>query len=100
MKIGVPDVAQQVKNPAGIHEEAGLIPGLSISGLRIGYCPELQCRSQMQLGSRVAVALIQPLTRELPYSTGTALKRHMKNYMKMNTSTHSPIYSGSPCSCR
>ena len=27
--IGVPIVAQQVKNPTGIHEDAGLIPGLT-----------------------------------------------------------------------
>ena len=27
-KQGVPVVAPQVKNPTGIHEDAGLIPGL------------------------------------------------------------------------
>ena len=26
---GVPVVAQQVKNPPGIHEDAGVIPGLT-----------------------------------------------------------------------
>ena len=29
MFCGVPIVAQQVKNPASIHEDAGLIPGLA-----------------------------------------------------------------------
>ena len=41
----------------GIHEDAGLIPGL-LSGLRIQCCHELQCRSQMWLGSGIAVAVV------------------------------------------
>ena len=53
--VAVPVVAQQVKNPTSIHEDAGLILG-SLSGLRIRRCRELWCRSQMQLGSCVAVA--------------------------------------------
>ena len=36
-------MAQQVKNPSGIHEDAGLIPGLT-SGLRIQCCHKLQGR--------------------------------------------------------
>ena len=32
-------------------------PLASLSGLRIRRCPELWCRSQMRLGSHVAVAL-------------------------------------------
>ena len=28
-KVGVPIVAQQVKNPTSIHEEVGSIPGLA-----------------------------------------------------------------------
>ena len=31
----------------------------SLSGLRIQHCPELWCRLQMQLGSSVAVAVVQ-----------------------------------------
>ena len=42
-------------NPTSIHEDAGSIPGLS--GLRIQCCPELPCRSQLQLGSGIAVAV-------------------------------------------
>ena len=51
----------------------------SLSGLRIRRCCELWCRSQTQLGSRVAVAwavstaLIRPLAWE-----GEALKRQKK----------------------
>ena len=43
------------------------------SGLGIQRCRELECRSKIGFGSRVAVAvarsysLIQPLARELPY---------------------------------
>ena len=53
-----------------------------LSGLRIWSCHELWCKSQMHLGSGVAVAWfrpaatapIQPLAWELPYAAGAALK--------------------------
>ena len=41
-----------VKNP-GMHEDSGLIPGL-----KIWRCGELRGRSQMQLKSGVAVAVV------------------------------------------
>ena len=56
-KFGVPVVAQWLTNPARNHEVSGLIPGLA-QWLRIRRCGELWCRLQMQLGSRVAVALV------------------------------------------
>ena len=54
--LGVPDVAQQVKNVASIREDADLIPG----GLGTWRCHKLQHRSQRQLRSHVAVAGVQP----------------------------------------
>ena len=54
---GVLVVAQQVKNLTRIHEDAGLSPAL-LSGLRIWWFHELGYRSQMQLGSLVAVAVL------------------------------------------
>ena len=54
-----------------------------LSGLRIQNCHELWCGSQLQLGSRVAVAL-RPLTWEPPYAAGVALekaKRQKKFYI-------------------
>ena len=47
--LGVPDVAQQVKNTASIHEDADLIPGLTqwVNDLR---CHKLLLGSQMRLG--------------------------------------------------
>ena len=54
-------------NLTSIHEDAGLIPGLS--GLRIQCCRELWCRP-------VAIAPIGPLAWEPPYAVDVALKRH------------------------
>ena len=61
-----------------------------LSGLRIPCCHELCCRSQMQLGSGVAVlwcrpvasTLIPPLAWEPAYAAGTVLKRPKKKKKK------------------
>ena len=45
-------------NPMRIHEDAGSIPGFT-RGSGIWRCCELRCRSQTQLGSQVAVAVVQ-----------------------------------------
>ena len=50
-------MAQRFRNPTSIHE--GAVPSLALlSGLRMWRCHKLQCRSQMQLGSAVAVAVL------------------------------------------
>ena len=49
-------MAQWLVNPTRNHEVVGLIPGLAQWVKDPGYC-ELWCRLQMQLGSRVAVAV-------------------------------------------
>ena len=45
-------------NLTSIHEDSVQTLAL-LSGLRIWSCRELQCRSQMQLGSGIAVAVVQ-----------------------------------------
>ena len=55
-----------------------------LSGLRMQHCRELWCRSQMQLGCCVAVALAQAgsyssdltLAWEPPHAVGVVLKKH------------------------
>ena len=54
--MGVPVVAQQVKNRTGIHDDAGSIPGPS--GLKIQHCCKLWHSSQMQLRSGIAAAVV------------------------------------------
>ena len=49
-------MAQWVKNPVGIHEDASLILA-SFCGLRIQCCCKLLHRLQMQLGSAVVAAV-------------------------------------------
>ena len=44
-------------NLTSIHEDAVSIPAL-LSGLKIWRCHELGCRSQMRLGSGIAVAVV------------------------------------------
>ena len=88
-------MAQWVKNPTSIYEDAGLLL-VSLSGLRIQHCHKLRHRSQMRLGSDVAVAVVKAggyssdLTPawELPYASGAALKKD-KNKRFMHPYVHS-----------
>ena len=50
-------MAQRLANLISLHEDAGLIPGLA-QWLRSGVAVS-RCRLQMQLGSRVAVAVAE-----------------------------------------
>ena len=56
-KKGVPVLVQRKQIQLGTRRLQ--VPSLaSLSGLGIRRCPELQCRSQMLLGSGVAVAVV------------------------------------------
>ena len=62
-----PCVAQQVKNPAGVHEKAHLIPGLA---------QWVEDPVLLWLWWRLAAAApVAPLAWELPYAAGAALKK-------------------------
>ena len=54
--MGVPIVAQQRRIRLGIMR-LWVQSLASLCGLRIQHCHELGCRSQKQLGSRIAVAV-------------------------------------------
>ena len=82
---GVPIVAQRVKNPTSIHEDAGPIPGLPrwVKDLAVSCGIGRRCGSDPELlwfgCSPAAAAPMQHLTWELPYATGEALKRKQTN---------------------
>ena len=67
----------------------------SLSGLSIRYCCELWCRSQIQLGSCVAVMYAGKCSSELTPSLGTSICH--KCSPKKHTHTHqarcNPIYT-------
>ena len=54
-------MAQQVKNPTSIHEDASLIPGLT-QWFKDPALPQLWHRSQMQIGSGIAWLLCRPVS--------------------------------------
>ena len=74
-------MAQQVKNPASIHEDVALISGLAqwVKGSGLALSCSVGHRWQLWCGVAVvkasATVPILPLACELPYVEGSALKR-------------------------
>ena len=67
-------MAQWVMNPTRTHEDAGSIPGLP-QGWGFDVAVSLWCRLQTQLGSGVAVAVVQAGSRssDSPPSLGISI---------------------------
>ena len=104
--VGVPIVAQQVKNLT-VSMRMWVQSLALLSGLRIWRCHNLQCTNAPRIlcccgcviGCRhssdlallwmwrrlAAAALIQPLAWELPYATGVAVKRRKKEKTNKET---------------
>ena len=72
-------MAQQVKNPASIHEAAGSTPGLAqwVKGSSVAMSCGVGCRCSSDpvlLWCRpAAAALIEPLAQELPHAVPVTL---------------------------
>ena len=80
-------MAQKVKNPAGVHEDAGSIPGLTQwikgAGVAVSCGVGHGCGSDLALLGLwcrlAAAALIRPLALEPPYDAGVAPEKTKKN---------------------
>ena len=73
---GVPVVAQWLTNLTRNHGVSGSVPAL-LSELRIRHCRELWCRSQIRLGSRVAMSVVQASSYSSDWapSLGTSIRQ-------------------------
>ena len=84
--MGVPTVAQRVKNPTRMQVQSLT----SLSELRIWHFCNLQCRSQMWFRSVIAMAVAgdcsstSTCSPRTPYAMGTALKNKQKNLIIYN----------------
>ena len=84
-------MAQGKRILTSIHGDAGWIPGLT-EWVKDLYCRELRCRSQMLLGSHVAVALVWAMdySSDSPPRLGISICRGCNPKKKKKKKTNSP----------
>ena len=90
--MGVPIVAQWIKNPSSIHEDSGSIPGLGqwVKGLALS-----KAAVQMWLRSQVAVAVVQAARGSSNSSAGlgtSICQRCSPKKLKKNKNTLEPYF--------
>ena len=84
-------------NPPRICEDAHSMPA-SFSRIRIRGCPELCCRSQMQLGSHIALAMAEAcscrsnVTPSLGTSIGSTCVPQRRKQLNQETTPHTHIW--------
>ena len=97
MSLGVPIVAQQIKNPTNIHEDAGSIPALIlwVKGSSVATSCGVGCRRTLYLAllllwCRTAAAAAPSLETSICFQYGYKKTKKKRVYPSNNKAIHLP----------